>query len=286
MGRLRDQMLADLVLRRYRPSTIDNYLRYARNYAAHYMRSPAELGEAEVRGFLLHQIKVREIGPSLHKMYVAALKFLYATTLGRPEAVVAIPWPKVPRPLPDILSGREVVRLLNEIRTPKYRALVTTTYGAGLRISEACRLCVGDIDSDRMLIHIRDSKRGRDRYVMLSKVLLEVLRDYWRLTRPAGPQLFPGRTAQGCVSPQSVRLALKRAAAAAGIRKRVTPHILRHSFATHLLEAGTDIRTIQALLGHRALRTTERYTHVSRRHIGRVESPLELLGTPRGEVLG
>lgn len=286
MGRLRDQMKADLELRRYSASTIDNYLRCACRFAAFYMRSPEELGEAEVRAFLLHQVQVRQVHVSMHKMYVAALKFLYRTTLGRPEAVDSIPWPKVPQPLPDILSGSEVGRLLAAIREPKYRALAATMYGAGLRITEACRLRVDDIDSERMLIHVRNSKGGRDRYVMLGQVLLAVLRGYWRQTRPPGPQLFPGRCVDGGVSAGSVRSCLRRVAEKVGIHKRVNPHILRHTFATHLLEAGCDIRTIQMLLGHKSLRSTARYTHVSRRHIARVESPLELLGTPRGKVLG
>ncbi len=279
-------MKADLELRRYAASTIDKYLFYACKFAEHYMLSPAELGEPEVRRFLLHLVRVRQVHPSVHKMYVAALKFLYGTTLGRPEVIVRIPWPKVPRPLPDILSGKEVARLLEALDKPKYRAVVTTTYSVGLRITEACVLRVEDIDSARMFIHIRDSKNGRDRFLPLSESVLTLLREYWRLTRPPGPQLFPGRSANNCMSASSVRRAIRRAAKAAGLRKHITPHILRHSFATHSLELGTDIRTIQVLLGHRSLRSTERYTQVSHRHLGRVESPLDVLGTTRGEILG
>jgi site-specific recombinase XerD len=161
-----------------------------------------------------------------------------------------------------------------------------TTYGAGLRIGETCSLEIGDIDSKRMVIRIRDGKGGRDRYAMLGDRLLEGLREYFRLVRPAGPHLFPGERPGTAVSPDSVRAVLKKAVVKAGITKHVTPHILRHTFATHILEAGVDIRTIQALLGHRSIRTTQIYAQVSTDTIRRTKSPLDLLGTKKGEVLG
>jgi len=286
MGFLRDKMKADLELRGYAHKTQRDYVRVCRDFAAHYMRSPAEMGLKEVEQYLLHRLRVRKIGPANHKMIVAGLRFLYGETLRRPEVAVRIPWPKVPRPLPDILSGTEVVDLLSAIRGLTHRVVITTTYAAGLRISEVCKLQIADVDSRRMLIHIRDSKRRKDRYVMLADRLLECLRHYWRCERPEGPYLFCGSRPDRPVNPKSARKALKKATAECGLQKRVTPHVLRHTFATHLLEAGTDIRTIQALLGHSSIRSTERYTHVSRRHVGRTRSPLDLLGTEAAEPLG
>jgi integrase/recombinase XerD len=279
MGKLKDRMAEDLELRAYRPGTCDSYLRCAEKFAGHFMRSPADMGEEEIREYLLYQMREKKVGPSAMKMSVAALKFLYTHTLDRPEEVARIPWPKAPKPLPTILSGTEVSRLLESLRSLKHRMIAMTAYGGGLRVSETCRLQVGDIDSDRMLIHVRDGKRGRDRYVMLPQRLLLCLRTYWKEARPPGPHLFPGARPDGHLGVSAARQALRKAARDAEISKRVTPHVLRASFATHLLETGTDIRTIQVLLGHGSIRTTERYTRVSKAHVGRVKSPLDLLGT-------
>jgi site-specific recombinase XerD len=188
--------------------------------------------------------------------------------------------------MPDILSGSEVARVLAAVGSRKHRMVLMAAYGAGLRVSEACSLSVGEIDSARGVIHVRDGKRGRDRYVMLADRLLLALREYWRIERPAGTRLFPGRAPGGCVSQQAVRDALRKAVAVCGLTKRVTVHTLRHSFATHLLEGGTDLRTIQELLGHNSIRTTVGYLHVSAARIGRTKSPLDVLGTPDGAVLG
>jgi site-specific recombinase XerD len=288
MTRLRDDMIANLEIRCYRPSTLRQYVRCVAAFAEHFMRSPADMGEREVHAFLLYLLRVRKVSPARLKMFVASLRFLYVHTLGQPEAVRWLPWPKVPRPLPVVLSGSEVQRFLEAIASPKYRAIAMCAYGAGLRISEACALGLDplDIDSTRMLIHVRDGKRGRDRYVMLSQRLLEALRIYARAERPRGRYLFPGASEGSHVAPETVRAVFHRAAETAGIAKRVTPHVMRHSFATHLLEAGTDIRVIQELLGHGSIRTTARYTHVSARVVGRTKSPLDLIGTPEGKPLG
>ena len=275
MGALYNKMRDDLQLANYRPSTVNSYLLCAVHFVKHHMRSPLEMGEEEVRNFLLDLVQKKGAGPAKHKMHVAALRFLFTTTLKRPEEVVQIPWPKVPRTLPDILSRDEVLRLLDSVGEIKHRAVLSCAYGAGLRIMEACSLMVKDIDSERGLIHVRQGKRLRDRYVMLSDRLLLLLREYWRQVRPAPPQLFPGAVPGQHISPDAVRVALKKAAQEQGIQKRVTPHSLRHAFATHLLEAGTDIRVIQALLGHGSIRSTQRYTAVSRKHVGRVKSPLD-----------
>jgi len=287
MGKTRDAMLADLELRRYRPSTIKQYLRCAGNFVLHFMRPAEELGEAEVRGFFLHLVHIRKATAFVHKMHVAAVSFLYTHTLRQPEVVHWLPWPKLPKPLPVVLSGSEVLALLEAVESPKYRAILMCAYGAGLRVSEACELTSADIDSKRMLIHVRDGKRGRDRYVMLSVCLLQALRTWWRVERPARENyLFSGGEAGSHVSANAVRIVVKKAALAAGVEKRTTPHVLRHSFATHLLESGTDLRVIQELMGHSSIRTTARYAHVSAAHLARTKSPLDLLGTEEARPLG
>ncbi len=179
-----------------------------------------------IRTFLLHLMDEEQASPSTVANHVAALRFLYGVTLGRPEVAVQIPYPKVPHTLPDILSSEEVMALLDALGSVKYRAVVTTMYAAGLRISEACSLKPGDIDSQRMLIHVRLGKRGRDRFVMLSQKLLELLRVYWTLARPPGIYLFMGATKRGHVGPEAVRHALREAARRVGLHKRVTPHVL------------------------------------------------------------
>jgi len=285
MGRLRDRMADDLKLAGYAVTTIRLYLHYATKFAEHFGRSPASMGESEVRTYLLHLLEVRKFAHSTYRQCYAALKFLYTVTLRRPFEVEAIPRPRgTATVLPDILSGSEVQALLRSIRELKYRTVAMLTYAAGLRISEACRLRVADIDSKRMLIHVHQGKRAKDRYVMLSERLLTALRVWWQVDRPRD-YLFPGTSEDGHLRPDSVRDALHHAAKRAGITKRVTPHVLRHSFATHLLETGTDLRIIQALLGHQTLYMTARYSHVSTRHIQSVRSPLDLLGTPQGRIL-
>ncbi len=274
MGKLRDRMTEDLVLRNYSKSTIQNYLACCVNFVKHHRRSPEEMGAEEIRSFLLDKLETGKMGPAYHKVHVAAFKFLYTHTLGRPEVAAAIPFPKVPRKLPVVLSLKQVETLIEAVEALKHRAVVMTAYSAGLRISEVCGLTVSDIDSERMLIHVH-GKMGRDRYVMLAKRLLPALREYYRAVRPPKPYLFPGAKPGKSISPAAVRSALKKAEEKAGLSKRVTPHVLRHAFATHLLESGTDIRIIQVLLGHSSIRTTALYTHVSSEHIGRTKSPLE-----------
>jgi integrase/recombinase XerD len=286
MGKLRDRMEADLRLRNLRPATQRNYLRFARNFAAYHHRSPAEMGWEEVRSYLLYLREEKKLSPSTQKVHVAALKFLYTVTLNRPEVVRPFFMPKIPAKLPEILSGKEVEALFNAVRDLKYRAVLMTTYGAGLRICEACALRMEDIDSKRMLIRVQDGKGGNQRYAILAERLLVALRAYYRHKRPAGPYLFPGKSPDEPLSKDSVRKVLSGAVRKAGIKKRVTPHILRHSFATHLLESGTDIRVIQVLLGHRSIRTTTQYAQVSTRHIARTKSPLDLLGTDKATPLG
>lgn len=272
MGIFRDRMEQDLRLAQYRPSTQENYLRCARNFVAFHMRPPDQVGEEHIRQFLLTLVNK----PSTQKTHMAAIKFLYCKTLGRPEEVVRIPWPRIRQQLPDIVTQDEALGLLDGIANIKHRVILMAAYGAGLRISEACALCINDIDADRGVIHLRHGKGDRDRYVNLPRRLLVCLREYWRAVRPGGELLFPGaRDPHIPIRPETVRQSLRRAAQELGIQKRVTPHSLRHAFATHLLEGGTDIRIIQALLGHRSIRTTARYTRVSSDLIGSVQSPLD-----------
>jgi integrase/recombinase XerD len=276
MGKLRDLMLSDLSLKNYSENTVQAYLRCCRNLAKHYRRSPDELVEQEIRDFLLHLVRERKVSSSDMRMHVAAIKFLYRITLRTPEKVDRIPWPKSPKKLPEVLTKQEVLALLNQIRSLKHRAIITTAYAAGMRISEVCRLrAMGDIDSERMLINIRAGKGGKDRWVMLSDRLLILLRRYWKQTRPTGPFLFPGQNPDHPISPSSIREVFKKAVKAAGISRTVTFHTLRHSFATHLLESGTDLRVIQALLGHGSIGTTTRYTHISTHLIRLTKSPLD-----------
>jgi site-specific recombinase XerD len=286
MGRLYNKMNVDLKLLRYSDSTQKAYLRCSRNFVKHFMRPPAQLGEKEIRLFLEHLINNEHASESKQKTYVASLKFLYERTLQRPQEVVNIPWPKVPHPLPDILSGTEVQQLLQAIESQKHRAILMTSYASGLRIFEACKLQCADIDSKRGVIHVRAGKRKKDRYVMLSDRLLAFLRVYYQQTRPPAPFLFPGRNPEKPITSGTVQKVLKRVVEKTGIKKKITTHTLRHSFATHLLEGGTDIRVIQQLLGHGSIRSTQRYTKVSRKHIASVRSPLDVLGSPQGKIHG
>ena len=206
-------------------------------------------------------------------------------TLRRPEVVACIPRAKIRRSVPTVLSGHDVERLLDAIQSPKYRAILMTAYGAGMRIGEVCALQVEDIDNQRMLIRVRDGKTG-DRYVMLSPRVLGALRRYWRVARPSGPELFPGRRPGTVLCRNAVAKALGPILDQAALGKHVTPHTLRHSFATHLLDLGTDIRTVQLLLGHASIETTARYLHLTTARLCATRSPLEVLGTPRAAKLG
>lgn len=277
MGRLRDKMTGDLKLRGLSSNTRTTYLNCAAVFARHYAKSPEVLGREQVRDFLLHLVDQRKVKPSTYNVYGAALKFLYVHTLERPEEVAWIGRMKVRQPLPSILSAEEVERLLAALGSLKMQAIVMAAYGAGLRVSEVCRLRVEDIDSQRMLIVVNRGKGDKSRHTLLPRRLLELLRAYWKQARPTGPELFPGPKPGSVVCRDTVGKALKLAAQRAQIKKRVTPHLLRHSFATHLLEAGTNLRTLQVLLGHASVRTTVRYAQVSPKLIQETRSPADQL---------
>jgi site-specific recombinase XerD len=268
-------MLQDLELGGYAKRTIENYLGGVRDFARFHRRSPADLGQAEVRAWVEH-LRARGLGSQRLRQYFAAVKFLYAKTLGRPEVVSFLSWPHGPDRLPTVLDVEEVGRLLGALQLLKYRVFFSTVYATGLRVGEAMALETGDIDAARGVIHVRRGKGGKERLVMLSARLLEMLRAYWRAEHPPKPYLFTTDTGRQ-LDRGTVRQALRRAAAGAGIRKRVTPHTLRHCFATHLLERGTELRVIQVLLGHASVRSTTRYTRVSTKLIAGTPSPLDLL---------
>lgn len=284
MAEIKDRMAQDLALRNLAGSTRQSYLSRTKAFVRHFMIDPRKMGEHEVRTYLLNRSLT--VQPATVAVDLAAIKFLYSVTLDRPEVVVRIPSPKVPKKLPDILAGSEVVALLAAIESLMHRTIMTVAYAAGLRVFEACALKHEDIDSARMLIKVREAKGSKQRYVMLAQNLLLGLREYFRVTRPPRPWLFPGQKPDSHIGPNAVRKALRKAVEQVGLTKRVTPHVLRHSFATHLLETGADIRTIQVLLGHASIRSTQLYTRVSTAHVARTTSPLDRLGTEQGEVLG
>ncbi len=243
----------------------------SRSSAVIFGRSPDRLGLEDVRAFQVHLVSNGISWPALNQT-VCALRFFYGVTLGHGEIPERIPYAREPRKLPVVLSADEVVRFLEAVPSLKTRTALTTAYAAGLRASEAVGLKVGDIDSGRMVIRVEHGKGGKDRYVMLSAQLLGILRTYWRLARPTD-WLFPGRDESRPIDVQVLHSACRSACAAAGLGKRVTVHTLRHSFATHLLENGTDIRIIQVLLGHNNLSSTARYTQVSSGLIGQDGEP-------------
>jgi site-specific recombinase XerD len=280
MGHLYDRVAQDLVLRNFSPATQRIYLLYCRQFVAHFMRSPEQIGEAEIRQYLFHQFQVRKRTYSTYRQIYSALKFLYTYTLKRPWEVEYIPFPRNRRrSLPVILSPQELAHLFRAIRHPKARVLFQTCYATGLRITETCHLQVSDIDSQRMVIRVRHPKGGRERQTLLSLRLLQLLRDYWRAERPP-LWLFPGRTPDQPFSSDFARQVLAKACKEVGSTKRCTPHTLRHCFATHLLESGVDLAVIQQLLGHQAIRTTSRYTRVSTEYLRTIVSPLDLLPDP------
>jgi integrase/recombinase XerD len=275
MYSLRERMQGDLRLRNYSPATESVYLYHIDRFTRHFNRSPVHLGSEEIRTYLLHLINGACSG-SWSRQAVAALRFLYGVTLGREDVVPNIPYPRQEVHLPVVLSPSEVERLLHAVSYLKHKVILMALYSAGLRLSEALHLAPGDVDSERMLIHVRQGKGKRDRTVPLSSVLLHGIRQF-RREGDAGPWLFPGKQAHLPVATGTVQRMTQQARTRAGLHKRVTPRTLRHSFATHLLEAGTDIRVIQRLLGHASLSSTEIYTHVSLQHLASVRSPLDRL---------
>jgi len=279
--KLAQRMREELVRRHYAESTIRCYLRTVEDFRQYVQKRLDYLGPDDIRRYQVHLLEERKLGVSTVVTYVAALRFFYVKTLKRRDMKEDLPYPNSPkhkRRLPVILSQEEVTRLIDSARNLFHYAMLLTTYSGGLRRSELCRLKVSDIDSQRMMLRIERGKGDVDREVPLSQKLLETLREYWRWMRPK-TYLFPG-TARGWrtdkpISPKMLWEAVQFAAERAGIEKHVTPHTLRHCFATHLLEAGTDLRTIQVLMGHKDIESTTRYLHVSTKHLQAATSPLE-----------
>jgi integrase/recombinase XerD len=277
---LRQRMIDDLKLRNRSPRTIEAYVFHVARFAKFHGRSPEQLGAEEVRAYQKHML---DLGTSwsVFNQAVCALKFLYRVTLQVAWPVEQIPYGRKPRKLPSVLSQEEVVRLVEAVRHPVCRMALLTAYAAGLRITETVSLKPGHLDAARMLLHVELGKGQKPRLVPLSEVLLKQLRDYWRSDRPrvkGSPWLFPSADPAKPIDVTTIQKACQRARNAAGIKKQATPHTLRHCYATHLLEAGTDLRTVQALLGHASLSTTAIYTHVKRKLVTATKSPLDAIG--------
>jgi integrase/recombinase XerD len=276
MTPLRQRMLEDMQLRNYSEHTIRAYLRGVADFAKHFGTSPQHLGPEQVRTYQLFLVQEKKVAWSSIVQTVCALRFFYRVTLGRPAMLEYIAPPRRPFTLPTILSPAEVAALLTVSRNLKHRAILTTLYAAGLRVSELCQLQVTDIDSARMVLRVRQGKGQHDRYVMLSPKLLPLLRQYWRQAKPQ-PWLFPGQPCTRPMTTKAVYLVCRQAGQAADLPKVIHPHVLRHTFATHLLETGVDLRRIQLLLGHRSLQTTSRYLHVTPHALHATPSPLDSL---------
>ncbi len=282
MSKLRKRMLEELQRRNYSPETTRVYLLTVENFSRYFGKSPDKLKQEDMRRYQLHLLHDRKLAVGSIIGRIAALRFFFVKVLGRPYRQVDLVYPKQPFRLPTILSEEEVSRLLASANSSYHFVILMTLYSTGLRRGELCRLKVEDIDSERMVVHVREGKGDRDRDVTLSPKLLEVLRDYWRWRKP-GEYLFPSllRTRPGKpIDPKTVWYAVQQAAQRAGIKKKISPHTLRHSWATHLLERGTDLRTIQLLLGHVDLESTSLYLHLSQAHMQRVVNPVDSLSVP------
>ena len=278
MTQLRKQMLEELQRRNYSQTTVKGYLKIVESFAKYFHRSPDQLGPEQVRAYQAYLFTERKLNARTVGHHTAALRFFFCKTLKRAYPIEEVPYPKAPRRLPLILTQDEAVRLIDSASNLFHRAMLMTAYSTGMRRAEMCQLKVEDIDSVRMLIHIRQGKGRRDRDVPLSPKLLETLREYWRWMKPK-TFLFPGTVngsrADKPITPKMLWAACREAAQRAGITKPVRPHLLRHSFATHLLERGADLPTVQALLGHADLKPTSIYLHLSERHLRAAGTPLD-----------
>jgi site-specific recombinase XerD len=279
MTPLREKMVRDMQLRRLSDNTQRVYVHAVFALAKRYMTSPDQISNQQVQDYVLYMLNDRKLTWSTCDTYVAGLLFFYGVTLGRTSMRLAIPPRKSEKRLPEILSADEINRLFVAVHNLKHRVLLETAYSAGLRVSELVHLKITDIDSDRMLIRVGQGKGNKDRYTLLSPRILQHLRDYWRKYRPS-PWLFQGRNPGLPLDRASASLVFAAAKEKAGIHKVGGIHSLRHAFATHLLEAGVDARTIQLLMGHKSILSTMRYLQVTRRKLGTTQSPLDLLTIP------
>lgn len=272
-------MLDDMTVRNLAPKTQHLYISAVAAFAQYFRTSPDLLGPADIKAFQIHLVRDKGVAYSTLNIAVCALRFFYRTTLGKDWAITHIVRPRGEKRLPEILSLDEVAQFLDCVSNLKHRAMLVTGYAAGLRLSEVAALKVSDIDSKRMVIRVVQGKGRKDRYVMLSPKLLTVLREYWKAVRPVH-WLFPGSNPKRHITAPSIAKACDKAWKDSGLSKKVNLRMLRHTFATHLLEGGANIRTIQVLLGHRSLATTATYTHVSTTTVCATKSPLDLLPEP------
>jgi len=279
MTPLRQRMLEDMRVRNLSEGTQHQYVRQVAKFAQHLGKSPAVLGPEDIRTYQVYLKEQQHVSWSVLNVAVCALRFVYRVTLHKDWAVEHIPFTRRPRKLPVVLSPTEVSRFLESITNLKHRTILTVAYAAGLRTSEVAHLRVEDIDSQRMVIRVLEGKGRKDRYVMLSPKLLQLLRDYWKVARPTH-WLFEGQIPGKPIGKDNIAAFCHKASQACGLSKQVTVRCLRHSFATHLLESGTDVRKIQLLLGHRSLATTGRYTHVSVKAVCATSSPFDALTLP------
>lgn len=278
MTHLRKLMLEELQRRNYSQTTVNAYLKIVESFAKHFGRPPDQLGPEQIRSYQVYLLKERKLGVRSVGHQTAALRFFFCKTLKRAYPIEEVPYPKAPRRLPTILTREEAVQLIDSASNLFHRAMLITLYSTGMRRAELCHLKVEDIDSKRMIVHIRHGKGGRDRDVPLSPKVLETLRAYWRWMKPK-TYLFPGTVngsrADKPITAKVVWEACREAAQRAGITKAVRPHLIRHSFATHLVEGGADLPTVQALLGHADLKPTSIYLHLSERHLKAAGTPLD-----------
>jgi site-specific recombinase XerD len=281
-------MLEELQRRNYSPTTIRYYLRVVENFARHFGKRPDRLTQDNIREYQVYLLQERKLQAGTVGLHIAALRFFFVKTLRRPYLQLDLPSPKRPKRLPTVLSPDEIARLIESANNLLDYAMLMTLYATGARRAELSRLKVEDIDSQRMIVHIRQGKGNRDRDVPLTPKLLKTLREYWQWMKPK-TYLFPGMVnnwrADKPLTPKCVWSAVQDAAKRAGITKRVSPHTLRHSWATHLLENGTDLRTIQMLMGHADLRATSVYLHLSRRHLQAVVNPAEAMPVSKLETV-
>lgn len=276
MGQFREKYERDLLIRGYSSNTVKLYVCCIRNLVKHFMRPPDKLTVEDINSFQLHLTRERKVAWNTFNVYVFAIRSYFLGTLKRDWNIKFIPYQKTGRKLPEILNGKELSAMFQSLSNIKHLSILMTTYSAGLRVSETTHLKVSDIDSQRMVIRVDQGKGRKDRYVPLSETLLPVLRQYWTTVR-SRDWLFPGQDPKKPLTRASVEMVFKKAKKNAGIKKNVTVHSLRHSFATHLMEKGVDIRTIQQLLGHRSLSSTMIYTHVAENYISTTGSPLDRL---------
>ena len=283
MGALRDRMEKDLRVRRYSPRTIEAYLRHMYRFSRHFMQPPDKLGLEQIKEYQLYLRDKRGISWSNLNQFVCAARFFYGTVMDTGWNIGHIPYQRKPKELPVVLSREEIRRILSLIRKQKHVDIFMVIYGCGLRVNEALRMKAGDIDLGREIIHIRNGKGSKDRYAVLPERLREVLKEYIKKSCDRGSEwLFPARDERKHLQASGVQRAFRRAVLESGIRKKATVHTLRHSFATHLMESGVSLTVIQKLLGHRYLRTTSIYTHVSSTQIHKVCSPLDGLYEQEG----